>query len=667
MSDRSRRSFLKSLGTAAAISASNMRAFSGALTETSASFAVSNVFPNCPPLAKSVFYPFPLGAIRPKGWLLEQLRVQAQGLSGHLDEFWPDLSIESGWLGGPGESWERGPYFLDGLVPLAHLLQDHTLLAKANKWIDWTLQNQASTGMIGPSKNDDWWPRMVMLKVLTQHEEATGDPRVTPAMQRYFAYQLGELANRPLRDWGKYRWQDELLSIVWHYNRTGDPDLRHLAHLRHLQGYGWRSQFDNFQYTTRASAKELGLQEGKPLPEIAMQTHGVNNAMAVKSSALWWLFSNDTSDRGGVERQLALLDLYHGMPTGMFSADEHYAGKNPSQGVELCAVVENMFSLECAIAVLGTPAMGDQLERIAFNALPGAFTDDMWAHQYDQQPNQIECTEGQRPWTTNGPESNLFGLEPNFGCCTANMHQGWPKFTSHLWMVTAQGGIAAIAYAPSELRTQIASVPVRVEEETAYPFEGEIRLTFRPAHPVRFPLALRIPRWAEPPAAYLNGKAIKNVRAGEFTTVTREWKPGDQVQLTFPMKVRTERSYNNSLVVRRGPILFSLDVETEWKKLRTRGMTADWEARPTSAWNYGLLTNGSELPHTEKVRVANAGDSVFSRKGAPVSLELRGAKIPEWKAADGVAGELPQSPVSGGGLETALTLVPYAAAKLRVT
>ena len=71
----------------------------------------------------------PLGSIRPAGWLARQLRVQADGMGGHLDEFWPDVGPNSGWLGGSGESWERGPYFLDGLVPLAYLLDDATLKA----------------------------------------------------------------------------------------------------------------------------------------------------------------------------------------------------------------------------------------------------------------------------------------------------------------------------------------------------------------------------------------------------------------------------------------------------------------------------------------------------------------------------------------------------------
>ncbi len=92
------------------------------------------------------------------------------------------MGSNSGWLGGTGESWERGPYFLDGLVPLAYLLDDDRLKAKAQKYIEWTLTRQAAGGMIGPASNNDWWPRMVMLKALTQHEEATGDPRVIPVL-----------------------------------------------------------------------------------------------------------------------------------------------------------------------------------------------------------------------------------------------------------------------------------------------------------------------------------------------------------------------------------------------------------------------------------------------------------------------------------------------------
>src|SRR5579875_1046326 len=163
------------------------------------------VLKNRAPLAPNAFYQLPLGSVRPAGWLRRQLEIQATGLGGHLDETWADVGPNSGWLGGTGESWERGPYFLDGLIPLAYLLNDDRLKAKAQRYIDWTLTHQAANGMIGPPANNDWWPRMVMLKALAQYEEATGDPRVIPGMSRYFDHQLEALPARPLQDWGKFR------------------------------------------------------------------------------------------------------------------------------------------------------------------------------------------------------------------------------------------------------------------------------------------------------------------------------------------------------------------------------------------------------------------------------------------------------------------------------
>jgi uncharacterized protein len=663
----SRRLFLKAMSAAAVAGASGLASLESS-GEADGRIPMADVPPNRPPLAQNRYYPLSLTSIRPKGWLLEQLQIQARGLTGHLDEFWPDLGRQSGWLGGDGESWERGPYFLDGLLPLAHLLQDQTLLAKANKWVDWTLNNQSSNGMIGPAKNDDWWPRMVILKALTQHQEATGDPRVIPFMERYFAFQLRELPQRPLRDWGKYRWQDEALSIVWLYNRTGDQDLLRLAELLHDQGFSWSKQFEQFQFTEKTRAKDLELTKGKLPGDLAMQTHGVNNAMGLKSSAVWLLFSRDASDRSGVDRQLAALDFYHGMPTGMFSADEHLAGRNPSQGVELCTVVENMFSLEQAIAILGDASLGDRLEKIAYNALPGAMTDDMWAHQYDQQPNQIECTLAQRPWTTNGPESNLYGLEPNFGCCTANMHQGWPKFTSSLWMAGAAGGVAAIAYAPCELRTNIAGIAVAINEETQYPFDGKITLKLQSAKLVGFPLSLRIPSWAEAASIRVNGNPVDSVQFGQFAVLAREWKSGDHVDLHFPMKAVTKRWDENSVVVERGPILYSLPIDTEWQKLRTQGMTADWAARPKAAWNYGLRSGSEAQQPTALQRLTKSARGLFTLDGTPVGVKVQARKIEDWKAENGVAGELPQNPaISNGSAVEDLVLVPYGAAKLRIT
>jgi uncharacterized protein len=193
---------------------------------------------------------------------------------------------------------------------------------------------------------------------------------------------------------------------------------------------------------------------------------------------------------------LKLLDKYHGQATGMFTCDEHLAGRNPSQGTELCTVVETMFSLEVLLSILGDPELADRLERITFNALPATFKPDMCAHQYDQQCNQVVCKlASERIYVDNGPDSNLFGLEPNYGCCTANMHQGWPKFTSHLWMRTPDDGLAVLSYAPCTVETQVKGKPVRIEVKTDYPFDETVNVTIHAQQPVEFELRLQVPEW----------------------------------------------------------------------------------------------------------------------------------------------------------------------------
>jgi hypothetical protein len=619
------------------------------------------------PLQPEPFYLLPLTSIRPKGWLERQLRIQANGLSGHLDEVWSDVGPNSAWLGGTGEAWERGPYFLDGLVPLAYLLDDANLKTKAEKWMNWTLTHQGADGSIGPIVNQDWWPRMVMLKALTQYQEATGDPRVIPLMQRYFAFQARELPRRPLQNWGKYRWQDEVVSILWLYNRTGDRTLLALAKCLHDQGYNWKQQFDHFEYTTKTERTILDGQ-GNGLPDKAMQTHGVNNAMALKMSPVWFLVSGSMDDREAIYQQIKMLDEYHGIPNGMFSADEHIAGTDPSQGIELCAVVESMFSYEQIEAALGDPLFADRLEKIAFNALPGTFRDDMWSHQYDQQPNQIACTRGTRHWSTNGPDANLYGLTPEFGCCTANMHQGWPKLVSSLWMGTADDGLAAVAYAPNEVEATLHDgVLVQIAEDTEYPFRGTVRLTVNPASPVGFPLKLRIPAWADGTTIAVDGSPVNGAQAGTYLVISREWRKGDQVKIEFPMQPRISRWENNSVAIERGPLVFSLKMGESWNKLDSDALAPDWEVRPSTPWNYGLEVDRTHPAASIKVVEAPIGQYPFSENEAPVELIMEARRVPEWQMVEGSAGPLPKSPVKSLSPEEQVTLIPYGAAKLRIT
>ena len=558
-----------------------------------------------PTLQAAAFTALPLGRVRPRGWLLAQCRLQADGLTGHLEEVWPDLGPNNMWLGGDREGWERGPYYLDGLVPLAHLLGDARLMRMAQRWLDSILAMQNADGWIGPVhapffRPYDHWPVTIVLKVLIQHHDATGDARVIPLMTRFAACLRRTLGERPLFDWAQYRWADLVLCLHWLYAQTGDAWLLEVTAELSRQGFDWVGHFAAFPYPTKT-----------PRDACSLATHVVNNAMAIKTGAVWWRQSGGAADRDAVQQAIAVLDAHHGQVTGVFSGDEHLAGHDPSQGTELCAVVEYLFSLETGLAILGDPQFGDRLERIAYNALPATFTPDMWAHQYDQQVNQVLCSVAERQWTTNTDTSNIYGLEPNYGCCTANYHQGWPKLVTSLWMATPDRGLAAVAYGPCEVRAQVADgVEVTIIEDTDYPFRDAIRCTLRTPTPVRFPLRLRIPEWATRAAVRVGSAHLDRAAAGTFHVIDRTWHDGDTLELTLPMDLRVERRFHNAASILRGPLVLALRMGEEFRLLSGAPPHGDWEVHPTTPWNYGLVLHGG--PASFSLREHAVGAVPFS-------------------------------------------------------
>ena len=613
-------------------------------------------------LAPLALSPLPLGAIRPRGWLRDQLRIQADGLSGHLDEFWPDIA-DSAWIGGRAEGWERGPYWLDGIVPLAYLLDDALLKAKAQSWIDYILAHQAADGWLGPVRGGeryreyDPWPQFVVFKALTQYEAATGDARIVPAMIEALEGIGLRLKEQPLFDWGRFRWADLAVSIHWLYERVRAGWLLELCARAREQGYDWRAHFAPLQFTGKVAPEQCDL-----------RTHVVNNAMGVKQPGVWYRQSMDAGDRNAVFQILASLDAYHGQATGVFTGDEHFAGRNPSQGTELCAVVELMYSLEVLISILGEPALADRLERVAFNALPAAFKPDMWAHQYDQQANQVICRVAEdRVYTSNGPDANIFGLAPNYGCCTANMHQGWPKFVTHLWMESTDGGLVAVAYAPCRIETTIAGVHVSVEVETEYPFGESIRIVVEVAEPVTFPLMLRIPAWASGAVIGIEGGVTAEAVPGSYHRVARQWHGATTVTMHLPMEPRIERRYRGSVAIQRGPLAYSLRIEENWRLIGGLPPHGDWEVHPTSPWNYGLHVGRQHCRSQLRFESRGVRARPFSPEGAPMVAHVKGRRVPSWTIEHGAAAAPPQSPVHSSEPITELELIPYGCSNLRVT
>jgi hypothetical protein len=250
------------------------------------------------------------------------------------------------------------------------------------------------------------------------------------------------------------------------------------------------------------------------------------------------------------------------------------------------------------------------------------------------------------------------------------MHQGWPKFVTHLWMQTQDGGIAAVAYAPSRLSTTVQGVPISIELITDYPFSSQLKFVVETASPLTFPLHLRIPGWAQSAVLAIDG--LQNnlaVKQGSprFETIKREWKGKTEVVLTLGMTPRIERRYRDAIALWRGPLVFSLKIGEDWRKVAGEEPHADWEVWPTTAWNYGLVIDEKNPQGSIEVEAKELKGNPFSQATTPVTLKVKGRRIPEWRLVKNAADAPPQSPVvSSSPLET-LTLIPYGAAKLRIT
>lgn len=684
--------------------------FEGSCTNSSQDInttaSTANYLQNRTPLKTKPYLELPIGAIQPKDWLLQQLESMRDGMTGNLDEIYPEVMGErNGWLGGDGDGWERGPYWIDGLLPLAYILNDSTLKAKVQPWIEWTLANQDENGYLGPipfetepayepglqrGMRKDWWPKMVMLKILQQYYTASKDERVITALTAYFKYQLDELPFTPLDNWTLWanrRGGDNLMVVYWLYNITGDSFLLELGELISKQTFPWTEIFLNEEnYSDPITPWYYSQVKRYPFDKNEIEAltvskiggmHCVNLAQSLKQPVIYAQYNQDEKHLIAVKKALADIKKYHGQPQGMYGGDEPLHGRNPVQGVEFCSVAEEMFSLETMLSITGDMEFADLLEKIAYNALPTQASDDFTSRQYFQAANQVELSDKlQTSYQTigHGGTDFVFGTLTGYPCCTSNMHQAWPKYVQNLWYATADGGVAALLYAPCEVNLKVADkVDLRVVETTQFPFREEVKFNFELNVNAIFPFHLRIPDWAKGFDILVNGNKWEGEVEGQTAIIDREWKNGDEVILTLPMEIKTSRWFDFSVAVERGPLVYALKIRGE-EKIKDRGdkYRSFTEVYPIDAWNYGLIEQDVLNPSIQFNSVIEKdwdGRYPWNLENAPMEIKMRGLKIPEWELTHGA----PYLPAFWGSYQgnsasvEEITLVPYGCTTLRIT
>jgi DUF1680 family protein len=622
---------------------------------------------NKAPLAPNPLIKLPLGSVRPEGWLRHQLELEAKGFSGKLESISQFCKFDGNeWTSPAGHGkfgWEEVPYWLRGYVDLGYVLGDPAIIKRANEWIDAVLKTQRPNGYFGSQSNIeservngvrnrmlDLWPNMVMMFPLRSLYEATGDARVLPFLTKYLRWQM----TVPLEDflpgsWQKQRGGDNLDTILWLYNRTGDAFLLDLARVNHERTNDWSGGIASW--------------------------HNVNFAECFREPAQFFQLAKDPRYVEATARNYdTMRRLYGQVPGGGYAADENARpGFNgPRNGTETCAWAEMMYSDELLTAITGDPVWADRAEDIAFNSFPASMTPDLKGLHYITSPNQVQLDkQNKAPYIENS--GDMFRYDPyGFRCCQHNAAFGWPYFSEHLWMATRDNGLAAVMYAPSKVKAKVADgTEVTLTEATQYPFDETIAIAVETAKAARFPLVLRVPGWCDSPALAINGKAVAAPKdARGWLVIDRVWSASDKVTLTLPMKIglRVWKENRNTVSVDRGPLTYSLKIGERWQR---EGGTDEFPAQEvyaTTPWNYGLVVDPAKAAEAfEVVKTGRPAAQPFTPEGAPIVLRAKGRRIPQWKMeANGMAGEVQPGPVRSAAATEEITLIPMGAARLRI-
>lgn len=625
---------------------------------------------NKQPLQPQQLIKLPTGSIQPEGWLLKQLKLQKDGLNGHLGEISAWLQkADNAWLKEGGQwGWEEVPYWLRGYGNLAYLMRDKPMLDETRFWIDHILNSQREDGNFGPmvqnNGKQDFWPNMIVLWIMQSYHEYTNDIRVIDFMSKYCNF----LLTVPDADflssyWENSRGGDNLWSVAWLYNRTGDKNLLQLADKIHRNTANWTksTQLPNW--------------------------HNVNVAQCFREPATYYMFTKDSAMLAASYNVQSLVRRAFGqVPGGMFGADENarIGFFDPRQGTETCGFVEQMASDEIMLLITGDPYWAENCEDVAFNSYPASLMPDYKSLRYITSPNHVVSdSKNHHPGIDNrGP---FLAMNPfSSRCCQHNHGFGWPYYAEHLILATPDNGIAAVMYTACRATATVGQgTEITLHEETNYPFDETIRFIIETPQSERFPFYLRIPSWCAKASATLNGAKIAGqMTAGQYLRIERAWQSGDIVELTVPMDFATRQWQvnKNSVTVDYGPLTLSLKIKEDYKKMDSRE-TAIWDSKwqegadasawptyeiyPGSPWNYALAIN---QPITVARKTWPTDNNPFTQETVPFEFKAKGRLVPEWKVDEyGLCAVLPYEDAKKSEQLEDITLIPMGAARLRIT
>ncbi|KAH9903924.1 hypothetical protein F4778DRAFT_72529 [Xylariomycetidae sp. FL2044] len=543
------------------------------------------------------FTPSPVGSVRPSGWLLSELESMKRGLPGHEytslkggdGHLFYSFVRENPWLEEKNQKvssysnlHEELPYWFNGLVPLAYLLDDADLRNQVVEVASNVLDKQKSDGWIGPELAGGLlWGRYPFFLGLIQLAEA--DPsqfrtRVLSSLHKFMPLAHEMLKNHgygysdcPVEgskacSWGQVRAADLMITIQWLLENDPQdqgPMLWEVMTMLHdMNKYKWEDWYTDNTYQW---VVENPRTDNPAFPYLAYTSTNLTTSPGLKYPAAMYRFTRNETFLTTLENAVSWTMAYHGSPSGSVLGDEIMTDNEPYRGSELCTAVETGYSLAYLYQANGSNAFADLAERTYFNALPVMVSGDGWGHQYMDQPNQPFVSYFKH-WdiftTANTGMATVFGLEPVYPCCTVYHPQGFPKFVTHSWARVGDNGVAHTLLGPTKINTTVGGKRVSVDCHTSYPFSQ--KLEYHVNSETGFILYLKVPGWhvADRSSIAMNGEPAIALVPDSFTGMHQMSVTAGQstVTLTLGAEPRTESRANSAVSVYVGSLLFALDV-----------------------------------------------------------------------------------------------------------
>ena len=239
----------------------------------------------------------------------------------------------------------------------------------------------------------------------------------------------------------------------------------------------------------------------------------------------------------------------------------NYQLPNASAYNETCANIGNAMWNWRMLGISGEARYADVMEQVIYNsALSGISIDG--EHFFYTNPLRWYGAEHERlshdepaRWQT----YSCYCCPPNIARLLAGLHN-W------VYSLSAEG-IWVHIYGGSRLQTRLADgSSVALTQETSYPWQGTVRITFDDAPSGELALMLRIPGWADDWAITVNDQAVESpAGAGSYAVLKRRWSRGDTVELSLPMPVRLLEAHpkveetRNQVAIQRGPVIYCLE------------------------------------------------------------------------------------------------------------